>query len=174
MEIVKIPISRVRMLLGEKDKTKNEIEKKAKVTLNVSKDGEIEILGEDMAEVYFVKNVVKAIGRGFSSKDALRLLKDGFELLVIDLKDYANSPNAMSRIKGRVIGEEGKVKLEIEDATGSWLSIYGNTVSIISKYDSMEYAKEAIMKILEGAPHTGVFIYLAKARKNLMSERLIN
>ncbi|MBI5051189.1 RNA-processing protein [Candidatus Micrarchaeota archaeon] len=173
MEIVKIPIVRIQMLNGPNGETKNHIEKEASVSLSISTDGEVEITG-DMANVYFAKNVVKAIGRGFSSKDALRLLKEGFELLIIDLKGFAHTENAMSRIKGRIIGEDGKVKTEIENATESWISVYGSTVSIISKYDSMEYAKEAIMKILDGSPHSAVFNYLAKIKREILSQRLKN
>lgn len=174
MEIVKIPLSRIPMLLGEKEKTKKEIEKKANVKLHVEQDGEVEVTSDNMADVYFAKNVVKAIGRGFSSKDALHLLKEGFELVIIDLKEFVHSESAISRVRGRIIGEEGKVKKEIENSTESWVSVYGNTVCIIAKYDSLEYAKEAIIKIIEGAPHTTVFNYLAKVRRGLMVQRLTN
>jgi len=36
----------------------------------------------------------------------------------------------------------------------------------------MEYAKEAISMLVEGAPHTTVLNYLAKARREIMDSRL--
>jgi ribosomal RNA assembly protein len=171
MEIVRIPAERVSTIIGKEGKTKEEIEKKARVKLDVSREGEVTITG-DMTDVFFAKDIVKAIGRGFDPKDALKLLKEGYCFYLIDLKNELDTENAIKRIKGRIIGEDGKVKSEIEDATDSYISVFGNTVGIISKADGVEYAKEAIFKIIDGAPHTTVFNYLAKIRKQMMTDRL--
>jgi ribosomal RNA assembly protein len=171
MEIVRIPVERVSALVGKDGKIKTEIESKAKVELRVHPDGEVEING-DAGEIFFAKDIVKAIGRGFDPKTALKLLKDGYNFYLINLKEQFTSDNAIKRVKGRVIGEEGKVKAEIETATESYLSIFGNTIGIISKYDTMEYAKEAVYKLLQGAPHSAVFTYLSQIRKKMMSDRL--
>jgi rRNA processing protein Krr1/Pno1 len=50
--------------------------------------------------------------------------------------------------------------------------VYGHTVSIIAPSDSIEYAKEAISKIMEGAPHTTVLNYLHRAKDRLLATRL--
>lgn len=171
MEIVRIPAERVKALTGKNGKTKAEIETKAKITLNIDSEGEVEIEGET-ADIFFAKDIVKAIGRGFEPATALKLLKDGYNFYLINLKEQAGNESSIKRVKGRVIGEDGKVKAEIESATESYISVYGNTIGIISKFDSMEYAKEAIYKLIDGSPHTTVFNYLAKARKQLMSDRL--
>jgi len=171
VEIVRIPNERLHVLIGKDGKTKQEIEKKANVTINVNSDGEVEITGE-MADIYFAKDIVKAIGRGFEPKIALKILKEGHNLLIINLKEHFPNENAIKRIKGRVIGEEGKVKSEIETATESYISVFGNTIAIISKFDTLEFAKEAVYKILDGAPHTTVFNYLSKVKKEIVSNRL--
>ena len=170
-EIVKIPEERVKVLIGEGGKTKMEIEQKCRVELTVDSDGDVEVDGETTQE-FFAKDVVKAIGRGFPSKPALRLADGDYNLYIIPLKDFSDSDKAISRMKGRVIGEHGKIKEDIENATESYLSIYGNTISIISKIDTLEYAKEAIGMILTGAPHTTVLNYLAKARREIRETRL--
>jgi ribosomal RNA assembly protein len=170
-EIVKIPAERIKILRGDNDSTKELIEKKCNVTLDIDPDGDVEIEG-DPTDEFFAKDIVKAIGRGFSPNDALRLAGHDYNLYVIALKEIVGSEKAITRLKGRVIGEKGKIKAEIESATQSAVSVYGNTIGIISKIDTMEYAKEAISMILDGAPHTAVINYLAKARREIMESRL--
>ncbi len=171
MEFIKIPHERIAILIGERGKTKKQIEKVCEVTLNVDEDGEVEVDG-DTAHTYFAKDVVKAIGRGFAVKQALKITTDNFAFYLIDLDEYARSDKDITRIKGRVIGEKGKVKKEIESATESYLSVYGDTIGIISKIDTMEYAKEAVSMLIDGSQHSRVFNYLAKIRRQIMGERL--
>jgi ribosomal RNA assembly protein len=170
-EFVRIPAERVKALLGDAGEVKKKIEQKCNIELVVEQDGGIEIIG-DPADVFFARDIVKAIGRGFSAEASLKLLGNDFGLYVIPLKDLIPSDNAITRLKGRVIGENGKIKYSIEEATDSYLSIYGNTISIISKLDTMEYAKEAIGMLIDGARHTSVLGYLAKAKREIMEARL--
>ena len=170
-EILKIPAERVKALTGENGATKRLLEKKCNVELVIDRDGDVELVGE-ASDIFFAKDVVKAIGRGFAPEHALKLLDHDFGLYIIPLKDIATSDKALVRLKGRVIGENGKIKSRIEEATDSYLSIYGSTVGIISRIDSMEYAKEAVNMILEGARHSTVLVYLSKAQRGLMESRL--
>ncbi len=171
MELIKIPVERVKILLGEDNSTKKDIEKKCDVKLIVNKDGEVEITG-NTTEVYFAKDVVKAVGRGFQPKDALRLITENTCFFLIDLKDYLSNNKAIKRIKGRIIGENGKIKKEIESATESIISVFGDTVGIIANIDTIEYAKDAIFKIIDGAEHSSVYNYLGKVRRQIVGERL--
>ncbi len=171
MEVIRIPQERMKAFSENKGKMMKEIEKTCKVTLVLTPDGDVEIEG-DHADVYFTKDVVKAIARGFEPKIALRIYKDDFHLYIIDLRDFESTTNGIARLKGRIIGEEGSMKMEIENATSCYLSIYGRTVSIIAKLDTLEYAKEAIGMLIDGAQHSSVFNFLAKARQNIMVEKL--
>jgi ribosomal RNA assembly protein len=170
-EIIRIPAERVSALLGEGGATKASIEKRCKVELQVDRDGDVEIFG-DPADIFFAKDVIKAIGRGFPAHQAMKLMDHDFNLYIVQLKDITNSDKAIVRLKGRVIGENGKIKSRIEDATDSFLSIYGNTIAIISRTDTMEYAKEAVTILLEGARHSTVLGFLAKSRREIMENRL--
>ncbi|MFH1222285.1 MAG: KH domain-containing protein [Candidatus Micrarchaeota archaeon] len=169
-EVVKIPADRVAVLLGEKGKTKELLEQKCNIKLTVGEEGEVHLIGET-ADIYFSKDVVLAIGRGFDPDTALRILNDQ-QLYIYHLKEYFHSENAITRIKGRIIGEGGKTKTEIEDAADCRISVYGNTVAIIAKADSMEYAKQAIEKLINGAMHLSVYKYLTVVRRKLFEERL--
>ncbi len=170
-EFMKIPEERVKTLLGPNDETKKKIEKRCTVELRVESDGEVEIIG-DPADIFFVRDIIKAIGRGFTPETALRLMGHDYGLYVISLKEIIPSENAITRLKGRVIGEKGRIKSQIEEATDSYVSIYGNTISIISRIDTMEYAKEAIGMLIDGARHTSVLGYLSKAKREIMEARL--
>lgn len=141
MEVIRIPEERVGVLLGENGKIKRIIEEKAEISLNIASDGEVTLDGEE-EKVYFACDIIKAIGRGFSPKIALKLLKDEKAFAIINLKESLNTVNSIRRIKARVIGGEGKVKKEIESATDCDLCIYGHTISIIGNYDCIEYAKK--------------------------------
>ena len=159
-------------LIGSDGENKKRLEKLTNTTIKVNDDGEVEING-DSANEFFVKDVVRAIGRGFALQEAERLLKDTWALEVIDLKEICKSENDLRRVRGRIIGEEGKMKAEIEAATECGLSIYGWTVSIIAPLDTLIYAKKAINRILDGAQLTTVFNDLAKYRKEIMGNRLL-
>ena len=139
--------------------------------LIVEPEGEVEIEG-DAADIFFARDIVKAIGRGFTPETALKLLGHDYGLYVIPLKELISSENAIARIKGRIIGEKGRIKGQIEDATDSYLSIYGNTVAIISRIDTMEYAKEAVGMLIDGARHSTVLAFLSKSKREIMESRL--
>lgn len=167
MEILRIPRERVGALL----QAKQQIEKKYGIEVVVGKEGEVELRGESVW-TYLAKDVVQAIGRGFSPGEAAKLFRENYCLYIIDLREHCQTENAMRRVKGRIIGENGKIKAEIERATESTVEVYGHTVGIIAPVDAMEYAKEAIAMIMDGAPHTTVINYLGRIRETLMFERL--
>ena len=170
-EIVKIPAERIKVLIGEDGQTRKRIEERCRVVLMIDPDGDVEIDGDE-TDIFFAKDIVKAIGRGFDPKDALKLAEHDYNLYLIPLKEIIESDKAITRLKGRVIGERGKMRSEIEIATESTLSIHGNTIGIIARIDTMEYAKEAVSMLLDGAPHSVVINYLAKARREIMASRL--
>lgn len=170
-EIVKIPAERIKILLGKDRKTKETIEKKCKIKLNIGAEGEVHISGES-ADVFLYKDVVVAIGRGFNPKKAMKLANPEYQFYLFHLKEHVTSEKAITRVKGRIIGHEGKMREEIEQATESYLSVFGNTVGIIAKMDSMKYAKEAVEMLINGAKHSTVYAVLAKAKRRILEDRL--
>lgn len=170
-ESVKIPKERIAILVGKKGETKKKIEELTKTKIRISKSGEVSIFGEGDG-VYFSSQIVKAIGRGFNPKIAIKLLSPEYNLYIFDLYDYYNTKNALIRIKGRVIGEKGRAKQAIERATDCYISVYGDTISIIAPYYTMRYAKEAVEKLIRGSRHSTVERFLAKAREEIMFLKL--
>jgi ribosomal RNA assembly protein len=176
---LKIPAERVGVLIGNKGGTKAEIEKGTGTTITVDGEtGEVVIEAPngafDPTGILKVKDLVNAIARGFNPEKAFRLFSDGQMLEIIDLKDVVgDSRNALTRIKGRIIGENGKTRRLIEGLAGTSVSVYGHTVALIGDYDEVKVAKEAVEMLLKGCMHGSVYRFLNKQHLNLKKRRLL-
>ena len=166
---LKIPKERVAVLIGKSGKTKKEIEKITKTELEIdSKEGDIFIKGKDGLGIYTAKEVITAIGRGFNPEIALLLLKVDYSFELIHLSDAAGkSKDSLLRIKGRVIGRDGKTRKHIEELTETYISVYGKTVSIIGQTENVLLVHKAVSMILEGSTHSSVYKWLEKKRRDL-------
>ena len=112
---LRIPEERVGVLIGVQGKVKVDIEKNTKSKLEISKDGDVIITGEDALLLFVAKEIARAIGRGFNPHSAMLLLKSDYILEIIDMKAVAGkNKNVMERLKGRVIGTGGKAREEVE------------------------------------------------------------
>ncbi|MEM3411661.1 MAG: KH domain-containing protein [archaeon] len=170
---VLIPLDRVGALIGKKSETKREIERKAKVKLKVdSETGAVTIVGEP-ENMLVGMEIVKAIGRGFSPKVALKLLKPDFILDVIDLTDEV-SETQLNRVRGRLIGSKGKTREYISQLTDVDISVYGKTVSFIGTPEKVALAKRCMEMLISGAQHQTVYRFLEKEAKMLKEAELFD
>ena len=71
----------------------------------------------------------------------------------------------MQRIKGRVIGSEGKARRVMENLTGAYISVYGKTISIVGEAEAANATRRAIESLLRGAKHGNVYTALEGWRK---------
>jgi ribosomal RNA assembly protein len=112
--------------------------------------------------------VVTAIGRGFSPKKAMLLLDEDCFLEVLDIRDYVGKKQEhVMRMRARVIGSHGKTRAIIEELTGAFISVYGNTVSVIANGIQMNIAHRALDMLLSGSEHAAVYQFLEKMRPQL-------
>jgi ribosomal RNA assembly protein len=175
---LKIPVERAGVLIGNRGSVKAEMEKGTGTSISVDgRSGEIVIEcpagSSDPTGILKVRDLINAIGRGFSPQRAFRLFTDGQMLEVIDLKQViGDSRNQLVRVKGRIIGENGKTRRIIESLAGTAISVYGHTVSLIGDYDEMRVAKEAIEMLLKGAQHGTVYRFLNKEHLKLKKRKL--
>ncbi len=171
MKVEVIPRSRIGVLIGRDGEIKESIEKTFNVKLTIdSKSGEVYIDDENSDKFLSMKagDVVKAIGRGFSPKRAMRLSEEDVMMEIIDLKEYYGKKENRIRIaRGRVIGTGGKARKTIEDFTGAYISVFGNTVTIIGKYEELEVARKSIEMLLQGSKHSTVYRFLAEKRREM-------
>lgn len=160
-DVIKIP-DRKKEMLKKKPEIRLMVERNTNTKLLVNDD--IEIEGESV-DVFVAKNVLKAFGRGFKMEDCLRLLDDEYGLEVISLTDFVSTKNRLLTVKSRIIGRKGKTKKYIERYTNSKVSIYGKTVSIMGKWGELSVAKEAVMMLVNGSPHSTVYRWLEQRAK---------
>ena len=166
---LKIPEERVAVLIGTEGKTKHQIEEQTGCQLDITKDGEVNIIGDDGLKLFTAKEVVKAVGRGFNPRVALLLLKQDYSFELINMKDVAGkSKNTILRLKGRVIGKGGKSREEVERLTDTHISIYGKTIGIIGEIASATLARQAVGMLLDGAMHKTVYRFLEKKKKEIL------
>jgi ribosomal RNA assembly protein len=175
---LKIPVERAGVLIGNKGSTKAELEKDTGTSISVDgRTGEVVIEcpagSSDPSGILRVRDLINAIARGFSPQRAFRLFTDGQMLEVIDLKQVVgDSRNQLVRVKGRIIGENGKTRRIIENLAGTAISVYGHTVALIGDYDEMGVAKKAIEMLLKGAQHGTVYRFLNKEHLELKKRKL--
>ncbi len=164
------------MLIGKKGETKTKIEESCGVELLVDgQSGEVTLRSSSIeADPFRATNVVEAIARGFSPLRALKLLDPEISLEVIDMRDFAGkSENSLSRIKGRIIGLQGKSRRVIEELTKCDISVYGKTVAIIGDPTDLRLAKDAVEKLAAGSQHKSVYNMLQRARTKRKMERIL-
>ena len=176
---IRIPKDRIGALIGPEGKTKKYIEEKLSVELQIESDaGGVTItLGEkaeDPSLLFKAKDVVTAIGRGFSPEHAFRLIRNEDLMLdIIDLRAiFGRSESDIRRVKGRIIGMEGKTRKIIEELTDTNICVYGHTVSIIGGIEQVQAAREAIQMLINGSPHNIVYKVLHRKRRELKKKKL--
>jgi ribosomal RNA assembly protein len=176
---IKIPRDRIGALIGPEGRVKMNIEKRLRVELEIdSATGEVTITldpnAQDPSLLFRAKEVVTAIGRGYSPERAFRLLQNEDMMLeVIDLRQTVGKSLAdIQRLKGRIIGKNGKTRRIIEELTDADISVYGHTVSIIGNFDQTDVAREAILMLIKGSQHSTVYRFLQKKRQALKRKEL--
>ena len=177
-KLVRIPIDRIGVIIGKSGKTKRQIEKKCNVTLNIdSETGEVMITSKKIdgnISPFKAVEIVIAMGRGFSPENALRLLYGENSLHIIDLREFGGkSPDQIERIKGRIIGENGTARLNMENLTNANISVYGRTVGIIGEPNQLRLAVDAISSLSNGSMHGPVYSKLEAARRREKAEKAL-
>ena len=117
--------------------------------------------------------IVLAIGRGFSPENAMKLLKGENSLHIIDLHEFVGkSADQMERIKGRIIGEGGKARRNVENLSNTLISVYGKTVSVIGSPEQLKSTIDAISSLSSGRMHGSVYSKLESVRRREKLEKL--
>lgn len=159
-EEILIPKRRIGVLIGKAGQSKKDLQKQIGCSIRVDKEGNVTISSEDSLNVFVGKQIIKAIARGFSIQNALRLKRDDFMLELIDLDEWTRTKNDMNRMKARIIGREGNTKKRIIESTGCEMVISGKTIGLIGETENVALARQALTKLLKGAKHVTVYRFL--------------
>jgi ribosomal RNA assembly protein len=176
---IKVPRERVGVIIGPEGVTKKNIEEKLSVQLQIDSDsGNVTLTmsekAADPSMLFKARDVVTALGRGFSPEHAFRLVRD--EEAVLDMVDlrtvFGKSEADIKRVKGRIIGMNGKTRRLIEELTGTHVAVFGHTVSIIGTVEQAAVAREAVEMLVRGSMHSTVYRFLHRKRRELKKKML--
>jgi ribosomal RNA assembly protein len=167
----RIPEDRVAVVIGPGGRTKKAIAAATATELDIdSGEGEVSVSGPDTDPMGVLKarDIVLAIGRGFSPQRAMRLLKEDTFLGVLDIKLATGHREkaALRRIRSRVIGTRGRARERIEELSGCWMSVYGSTVALIGEEEQLNRATRAVQLLVRGSEHSTVFHLLARLKRD--------
>lgn len=174
MQEIKVAGNRIGVLIGKGGATKKELEEKTRTAITIdSNEGTVRVEGEDPVTVIRAAETINAVNRGFSPERAFILLDDEdllFDLL--DLSAVADSPRQLDRIRGRIIGKDGRSREQIENMTDTAISVFGKTVALIGLPEPMKVAREAIEMIIKGIPHETVYAFLERKKREAKQDMI--
>lgn len=171
-ETIRVPADRVGVIVGRNGKVRKRIEQLTNVKLDIDSEGAVTITStvesDDPVLAWKARDIVRAIARGFSPKNALNLIDEDMMLIVVSLREAVGaSPNQLKRVAGRIIGENGRTRRLIEQVTETKITVYGRTVSIIGMNPGLGYARRAVDMLISGAPHSAVYSRLERMRREM-------
>lgn len=175
---VRIPLDRVKVLTSNDKQVIKELEGRTLTKISIDEVNSYAIVepstpNTPVMNVIKAKEFINAVAVGFPPEKAWRLLNDDQVLLIIDLKvAVGDSQNHLTRVKGRVIGEGGKVRKNIEEIAGTYISVYDDYIAIIGDYESANLAREAIEMLIQGRQHTTVYKYLDRVAHEVKKKRI--
>ncbi|HTP53702.1 MAG TPA: KH domain-containing protein [Thermoplasmata archaeon] len=166
----RVPEDRVGVLIGPGGRTKRAIAESTRTDIEIdAEEGEVRVSAPDSDPMGAIRarDIVLAIGRGFSPERAFRLLKENTFLGILDIKFTTGKreKSVLRRIRSRVIGAHGRARTRIEELSGCSMSVYGSTVALIGEEEQLERGTRAVELLLRGSEHSTVFHLLARLRK---------
>ncbi|MEM0117350.1 MAG: KH domain-containing protein [Conexivisphaerales archaeon] len=178
-QVVRVPKERVAVVIGKGGETKRRLEELLGVKITIyGETGDVAITSNPdvsalESDPFKAVQIIEAIGRGFSPERSERLLDGQNYLETIDLRDYVGkSKNALERVRGRIIGLNGKARRVLEELTGAYISVYGHTVACIGSEFQNKLATSAIIELAQGSEHKVVYSALQRERTKAKLERL--
>ena len=177
MKVVPLPKKRLAQFFRQRSRPLKDLEERAQVKITLNKESKddylISIDGEAEGE-WVAEQILKAVDLGFDPKDAFRLFKEDIYLEQLDLEQsMRGSARGVERQKARIIGTAGKAKRTLEELSEAKIALGdGPMLGIIGGFDEVRAAKEAILQLLEGRPHQGVFSYLENQKRKREAIRL--
>ncbi|MBS71565.1 MAG: RNA-processing protein [Thermoplasmata archaeon] len=169
---VRVPKNRIAVLIGKKGETRKGLEAAAKVSIDIdSSTGDVSIVWDpaktDPVKMMKFPELIKAIGRGMSPKKAIKLMEDDCYFQLYDMKEWVGKQHLQQkRMRGRLIGSEGKIRRFIEQNTGCEMAVYGTTVVLIGDESGLPIASNAVERILRGSEHGTVIKALERERRD--------
>lgn len=114
---------------------------------------------EDLTMLPKSVEYLKAYVAGFSIVDSEALLRlDDMFLESFEISDVKRLQGGhLDRAIGRVIGSDGKVKLAVENATRTRISVSGNRIYMLGSFANLKTGRNVISQLVMGASPSKIF-----------------
>ena len=171
MIVIRIPQDRIGVVIGPSGETRKMLSERSGLPIFVDSEAnevsfDDKVKGADPLMVLKMRDVIRALGRGFSPEHAMRLFSDDVYFELMDIHEYTGKNKGRVRqVTARIVGSEGKTRRIIEEQTHCDLAIYGHTVGIIGELEDLGTATRAIDMLLSGAEHASVYSFLENQRR---------
>jgi RNA-binding protein PNO1 len=124
---------------------------------------------EDPGAIQKAQDFCEAFMMGFEVQDAVALLRleDLYieSFMVTDVKMLAG--DHLSRAIGRVVGQDGKTKYAIENATRTRIVVADQKVHIMGTFTNIALARDAVCNLIIGAPPGKVYNQMRNVAKRV-------
>jgi len=142
-------------------KNKDRLEKELNITIKM-RGKEVYISGK-AEEEYIAEKIIEALDFGFPFSNALEIKKEDFIFEILNIKEYATQKN-LERIRGRIIGKNGRTLKTISSLSECFLELSGNKLGIIGYAENIRKVEEACKILIKGSKQANVYAYLEKHR----------
>ena len=173
-EEVRVSQDRIGVLIGKAGATKKSLEEKTGSMISVdSKEGVVAVEGEDAQGVISGSRGRPRHREGVLPRTRLRPPPGRgpdprrHRAQRARRHDPADGPD-----RGRVIGKDGRSREQIEDMTGTAISVHGKTVAIIGSVEQTKTARTAVEMLLNGVPHETVYAFLDRKKREAKQDLL--
>jgi ribosomal RNA assembly protein len=142
-------------------KSKGNLERELNVSIEI-KGNDITVTGSPEDE-YLAERVIHALDFGFPFSAALEIKKEDILFEILNIKEFTNQKD-FERVRGRVIGKDGKALKTISSLSDCHIELSGNKIGIIGSCDNIRTVEEACKLLVKGSKHANVYAYLEKHR----------
>jgi ribosomal RNA assembly protein len=142
---------------------KNRIQLTEALNVEITNRGKEIYIDGHPEEEYFAEKVIDAINFGFSVSTALLIKKEDLIFEILNIKEHTTRKD-LERIRGRIIGKEGKALKVLTTLTGCFFEMNENQIGIIGSPECIQNAQDACISIIKGSKHANVYCHLEKNR----------
>jgi len=153
----KIIVDKLPRIIQNKEKLEREL------NVIIEMRGKEVYLSGKSEEEYIAEKVIEALDFGFPFSNALEIKKDDFIFEILNIKEYTNQKN-FERVRGRIIGKDGKTLRTISNLSECYLELKENKLGIIGYAENIRTVEEACRLLIRGSKQANVYAYLEKHR----------
>lgn len=148
--------------LKEVVRSKKRLERELEIKLT-NKGKNVFVDGSPEKEFIAIE-VLQAVNAGFSTDRALELKRDDFMLQTVHIKDITKRSD-LERVRGRIIGTDGRTLKTLQNLTNCDLAMNGNEIGLIGPAIEMEDAVQSVTSLINGSKQGNVYGRLERHRK---------